>query len=76
MCVATVWQTLDQLHSGSAPDPSMTDGRIDTYWDVIQLFFTIFFVFEVGLKVIVHGWTVYWRDSINRCALRFTPPLK
>jgi hypothetical protein len=74
MCVATVWQTLDQLHSGSAPDPSMTDGRIDTYWDVIQLFFTIFFVFEVGLKVIVHGWTVYWRDSINRCALRFTPP--
>jgi hypothetical protein len=68
MCIATVWQTLAELHSGSGPAGTQTDGRIDSFWDVVQLIFTVFFVFEVGLKAVVHGWTAYWRDGINRCA--------
>ena len=68
MVVATVWETLTRLHEGRKPASSATDGRIDSFWDVAQLVFTLFFAFEVMLKVVVFGWVAYWRDFTNRCA--------
>jgi hypothetical protein len=68
MCTATVWETLSRLHSGQSAAPSSTDGRIDSFWDVVELVFTVFFALEVMLKVVVFGWQAYWRDFTNRCA--------
>lgn len=68
MVGATVWETLSRLHDGRKPASSATDGKIDSFWDVVQLVFTLFFAFEVMLKVIVFGWISYWRDFTNRCA--------
>ena len=68
MCAATVWETLARLHAGRGAPATSTDGRIDSFWDVIELVFTIFFAFEVLLKLVVYGWRAYWRDFTNRCA--------
>ena len=69
MCVSTVWETLARLHEGRPANPTSVDGRIDSFWDVIELCFTIFFALEVLLKLIVYGWRAYWRDFTNRSAL-------
>ena len=68
MCATTVWETLARLHEGRSAAPTSTDGKIDSLWDVVELVFTIFFAFEVLLKVVVFGWHAYWRDFTNRCA--------
>jgi hypothetical protein len=66
MCVATVWETVARLHAGREPAPTAIDGKIDSFWDVIELVFTLFFAFEVMLKVLVFGWLSYWREITNR----------
>jgi Ion transport protein len=84
MCGATVWETLARLHEGRSANPTSTDGKIDSVWDVVELIFTIFFTFEVLLKVVVYGWRAYWRDFTNRrapaaaalCPLRSTAQLR
>lgn len=68
MCVATVWETVSRLHEGREPAPTEVDGKIDSFWDVLELVFTIFFALEVLLKVFVYSWRAYWREFTNRCA--------
>jgi Ion transport protein len=69
MSVATVWQTLIQISSGTGPSPSETDGYVDSFWGVVELSFTIFFTVEVILKLICYGWRQYWSDITNRFAV-------
>jgi hypothetical protein len=68
MCVATVWETLQQLSKGEPPDPTAVDGKVDSFWGVVELVFTVVFAVEVILKLIVYGWHSYWLDMTNRCA--------
>ena len=68
MCASTVWETLVRLHNHQGAATTSTDGHIDSVWDVVELVFTLFFTFEVVLKVLVFGWHAYWRDFTNRCA--------
>ena len=68
MCAATVFETVTRLHAGREPAPEEVDGKIDSFWDVIELVFTVFFALEVLLKVLVLSWRAYWRDFTNRCA--------
>jgi hypothetical protein len=66
MCVATVWETLSEIGGGHEPDPRESDGRVDSFWGVVELVFTILFSVEVILKLIVYGWHAYWMDLTNR----------
>lgn len=66
MSVATVYETLVQLRTGTGPDPSEMDGYVDSFWGVVELAFTIFFTVEVLLKQICYGWRAYWSDITNR----------
>jgi hypothetical protein len=68
MSVATVWQTLVQISSGTGPDSTETDGYVDSFWGVVELSFTIFFTVEVLLKLICYGWKEYWSGITNRSA--------
>jgi hypothetical protein len=67
MIIATVWQTT--RHQGPEQGGAAMDGRMNRFLDGFQLVLTLFFGFQVLLKVLVCGWKAYWRRLTNRCAL-------
>lgn len=70
MCILTIWETAAALYHPSSQDEPRRydDGKLDSFWNFAELFFTVFFVAEAVLKIAVYGWISYWRDHMNRCA--------
>jgi two pore calcium channel protein, plant len=53
-------QTYPQLAGRSVEvDPHVEDGYIDTYWEFFETLFTILYLIEVLLKIMVLGWKRY-----------------
>lgn len=43
----------------------LSDGRIDTKWELVETFFTLLFVIEMTLKITVLGWNRYTLSMRN-----------
>jgi len=46
-------------------DPHFNDGYIDTVWEMMETAFTVLYVLEASLKVIVEGWKRYSESMRN-----------
>lgn len=46
-------------------DPHYSDGYIDTPWEIIETAFTLLYVIEAILKIMVRGWKQYSEDPRN-----------
>ncbi len=46
-------------------DPHFRDGYIDTVWERLETIFTVIYVLEVGVKVLVNGWKRYSESMRN-----------
>lgn len=70
MCIMTIWESLSALDTPKGGDKAhpWNDGRVDSFWNLAELFFTLFFVVEACLKILVYGWSDYWREHMNRYA--------
>lgn len=53
-------------------DPHFKDGYIDTIWELMETIFTVIYVFEVVLKVLVDGWKRYSESMRNMFDLFIT----
>lgn len=46
-------------------DPHFRDGYIDTVWERLETIFTVIYVLEVAVKVLVNGWKRYSESMRN-----------
>eukprot|EP00970_Alexandrium_tamarense_P010420 scaffold2107_cov192-Alexandrium_tamarense.AAC.47 len=46
-------------------DPKYNDGFIDTTWEALETLFTVLYVFEALLKIMVNGWKAYTESGRN-----------
>lgn len=53
-------------------DPHLFDGSIDTWWELLETIFTIIYVFEVIVKIMVFGWKRYSESQKNMFDLIIT----
>eukprot|EP01026_Neomeris_dumetosa_P055650 TRINITY_DN5067_c0_g1_i3.p1 TRINITY_DN5067_c0_g1~~TRINITY_DN5067_c0_g1_i3.p1 ORF type:complete len:549 (+),score=25.29 TRINITY_DN5067_c0_g1_i3:223-1647(+) len=66
MGVLTVWEQWEDITDDKQPPSRRIDNKPDSFWNVIELIFTLIFVVEAAVKILAVGWKVYWkRDSFE-----------
>eukprot|EP01025_Chloroclados_australasicus_P021271 TRINITY_DN2233_c0_g1_i2.p1 TRINITY_DN2233_c0_g1~~TRINITY_DN2233_c0_g1_i2.p1 ORF type:complete len:944 (-),score=76.29 TRINITY_DN2233_c0_g1_i2:3939-6458(-) len=63
MGIFTVWESWDDIINGYSPNPKRTDNKLDSFWNFIELIFTVIFVVEATVKILALGWKRYWRQD-------------
>jgi two pore calcium channel protein, plant len=65
--VIIAYQSYPELTGKSVMlNPHYSDGHIDTWAELVETIFTVFYVLEAVLKIIVDGWKRY-RESARNC---------
>lgn len=76
MCVTAIWASVAALHTPVIPGTPhahpYNDGKVSSVWNVAEIIFTVLFIVEASLKILVYGWRLYWRDHRHRCVLEVT----